>query len=102
MRTDDYVYSQLIPYIGNKRRLLPLIARAVAATDTAGGTFIDLFTGSTVVARFAKSLGYRVVANDWEPYSFEIARSTVEANAIPPFKALGGHEAAFDARMESA
>jgi len=24
-RTDDYVYAQLIPYIGNKRKLLPLI-----------------------------------------------------------------------------
>lgn len=96
-RTDDYVYSQLIPYIGNKRRLLPLIARALAATDTAGGAFVDLFTGSTVVSRFAKTAGYRVISNDWEPYSFEIARGSVEANRTPAFDALGGCTAAFEA-----
>ncbi|MDT8872740.1 hypothetical protein RAA17_20535 [Komagataeibacter rhaeticus] len=30
--TDDYLFSQLIPYIGNKRKLLGLIAQAIAAT----------------------------------------------------------------------
>lgn len=96
VRTDDYIYSQLIPYIGNKRRLLPLIARAVASTSCAGGTFVDLFTGSTVVARMAKTLGYRVVANDWEPYSFEIARGTVALNAPPAFERLGGAAHVFE------
>src|SRR5664280_420803 len=60
VRTDEYVYAQLIPYIGNKRKLLPLIARAIDATGTpVGATFVDLFSGSTVVARLAKTLGLR-------------------------------------------
>lgn len=95
IRTNHYLYSQLIPYIGNKRKLLPLIAHAIEATGQQHGTFVDLFTGSTVVARLAKRLGYRVVANDWEPYSYEIACATVALNRPPPFAALGGPSRVF-------
>jgi adenine-specific DNA-methyltransferase len=96
VRTNDYIFSQLIPYIGNKRKLLPLIMRAIRHTGCQGGLFVDLFTGSTVVARLAKSLGYRVLANDWEPYSYEIARGTVAVNHIPAFSELGGARRVFD------
>jgi adenine-specific DNA-methyltransferase len=95
VRTDEYLYSQLIPYIGNKRKLLPLIARAVAKTGVKSGTFADLTTGTTVVARLAKTLGFRVLANDWEPYSYEIALGTVTLNAQPAFASLGGAEQVF-------
>jgi adenine-specific DNA-methyltransferase len=96
-RTESYIYSQLIPYIGNKRKLLPLIGDAIEATGLVGGTFVDFFTGSTVVARFAKTLGFKVLANDWEPYSFEIANGTVALNQRPSFDALGGPAAVFEA-----
>jgi adenine-specific DNA-methyltransferase len=99
--TDDYVFSQLIPYIGNKRRLLGLIGEALEATGTTDGTFVDLFAGSTVVARYAKTLGFRVLANDWEPYSYQIALGTVRLNGVPEFAALGGAETAF-ARLNDA
>jgi adenine-specific DNA-methyltransferase len=33
--TDDFVFAQLIPYLGNKRKLLPLIGRALTATQLA-------------------------------------------------------------------
>jgi adenine-specific DNA-methyltransferase len=95
VRTDDYVYAQLIPYIGNKRKLLPLIYRGLCHTGSAAGTFVDLFSGSTVVARFAKTQGYRVLANDWEPYAHEIAAGTVALNAVPAFASLGGAARVF-------
>jgi adenine-specific DNA-methyltransferase len=95
VRTEHYVFSQLIPYLGNKRKLLPLIERGIAATGCTGGTFVDLFTGSTVVARMAKTRGFRVAANDWEPYSYEIALGTVATNTTPEFRALGGVESVF-------
>jgi adenine-specific DNA-methyltransferase len=95
VRTEEYLYSQLIPYIGNKRKLLPLIARAVARTGVESGTFADLTTGTTVVARLAKTLGFRVLANDWEPYSYEIALGTVTLNGQPAFASLGGAEQVF-------
>lgn len=94
-RTDEYLYSQLIPYIGNKRKLLPLIVGALERTGVKQGSFVDLMTGTTVVARMAKSLGFRVLANDWEPYSYEIALGTVALNEPPPFAALGGADRAF-------
>ena len=69
--TDDYLFNQLIPYIGNKRKLLGLIAEAISATgeNPHSADFVDLFSGTGVVSRFAKKLGFRVVTNDWEPYS---------------------------------
>lgn len=96
VRTEEYVFSQLIPYIGNKRKLLHLISEAVDFTGCKRGTFVDLFTGSTVVARWAKKQGFRIIANDWEPYSYEIALGTVVLNAPPAFARLGGPERVFD------
>ena len=95
VRTNDYVFSQLIPYLGNKRKLLHLVGQAVDFTAAAtGGTFVDLFAGSTVVSRWAKRRGLRVVANDWEPYAHQIALGTVVPNARPAFAAVGGPAAA--------
>lgn len=94
--TDDYVFHSLIPYIGNKRKLLPLIFGALADAGAEGGLFVDFFAGSGVVSRMAKQLGYRVMANDWEPYALEINRCYVECGAMPPFQALGGADAVFD------
>ena len=93
--TDEYVFSQLIPYIGNKRKLLDLIHQAINETKIENGTFVDLFSGSTVVSRFAKKLGFRVLSNDWEPYSEQIAKGTIVLNKIPEFEKLGGHENVF-------
>jgi adenine-specific DNA-methyltransferase len=85
--TGDYVFSQLIPYIGNKRKLLGLIERAIQGTlvDPKTATFLDAFSGSSVVARFAKQSGFAVTANDWEPYAHTLAQCFVELNQTPTF-----------------
>ena len=55
--TDDYLFHQLVPYLGNKRRLLHLILAALEQTGTLGRNrkkppvFVDLFAGSGVVYR---------------------------------------------------
>lgn len=96
-KTDDYVFNQLIPYIGNKRKLLDLIGRALRYTEVlSGSTFFDVFAGSGVVSRLAKSLGYRVIANDWEPYSKTINTCYIACNSTPAFSLLGGYGAAID------
>lgn len=67
-----YLQNQIIAYIGNKRRLLPLINEAVNMFypgNREGLTFLDIFSGSGVVARMAKLAGFSVIANDWEIYS---------------------------------
>ena len=94
-RTSDYLFNQLIPYIGNKRKLLPLIQQAIRRTNVERGVFLDLFAGSGVVARLAKQRGFRVVANDWEPYTLAINRCYVAHNAPPACAALGGYDNAI-------
>ena len=69
----DYLSRQIIPYIGNKRSLLPLIHRAIVHVfpgGIGGRKFLDPFAGSGVVSRFAKYLGFEVFCNDWELYSY--------------------------------
>lgn len=84
IRTDDYVFHQLIPYIGNKRRLLDLIGRAIEVAGLPkGATFFDAFAGSGVVSRYAKRCGLRVLSNDWEPYAEAINRCYVACDAPP-------------------
>ena len=112
-----YLTDQLIPYIGNKRKLLPLIAEAIALTGLAtplalsrpeergsyrsavagSVTFFDPFAGSGVVSRFAKTMGFRVIANDWEPYSETMNKAYITANHPPAFAHLGGISAAIAA-----
>ena len=72
--TSEYLFNQLIPYIGNKRKLLGLIQKAIRRTPCSQGTFVDFFAGSGVVSRMAKMLGFRVISNDWEPYAEAINR----------------------------
>ncbi len=95
-RTPHFVFNQLIPYIGNKRKLLGLIEQALPVAARAHGkTFLDLFAGSGVVSRYAKSLGYQVLSNDWEPYARVINGCYIGTNRAPRFKKLGGYEAAL-------
>ena len=88
--TTDYLFSQLLPYLGNKRKLLGLIALAIRQTSVTSGVFADFFAGSGVVARFAKQSGFCVLANDWEPYARAINSCYISSNTPPQFTALGG------------
>lgn len=70
----DYLQSQLITYIGNKRALLPFIGQAVEMVKARLGKeklrCLDLFSGTGVVARYLKQHSSRLVANDLELYSY--------------------------------
>jgi len=92
---DPYLTDQLIPYIGNKRKLLPLVSEAVRSTGVREGTFFDVFAGSGVVARLAKLAGFRVIANDWEPYAEVVNQAYIAANRAPEFAKLGGIDSAI-------
>ncbi len=65
-----YLQDQLIAYIGNKRALQPFLAGVFSRLAQPGAVFLDPFAGSGAVARLARWLGYRVLANDWEPYAY--------------------------------
>ncbi len=95
MLTDQFLTDQLIPYIGNKRRLLAMLRAAIESTGKRNGVFCDLFAGSGVVSRLAKRMGFEVVSNDWEPYSFTINQAYIQTNRPPAFERLGGMDEAF-------
>lgn len=95
VRTQEYLYNQLFPYIGNKRKLLPLIYKAISKAGITAGTFADFFCGSGVVSRLGKKLGFKVISNDWEPYSFFYNNAYIEQNEYPKFKELGGIEKVY-------
>ncbi|HOJ63778.1 MAG TPA: DNA adenine methylase [Spirochaetota bacterium] len=92
---EQYLQNHLIAYIGNKRRLLSLIEKAIEKTDFKGkkAKFLDLFAGSGAVSRLAKSLGFEVYCNDWEYYSYIINRAFIELDKDfldNSFKNFGG------------
>ena len=66
-----YCSSQLIPYLGNKRSLLPRLQPVLLrlASGMECPRFIDPFAGSGSVSRLARAMGMSVAANDWEAYS---------------------------------
>jgi adenine-specific DNA-methyltransferase len=66
-----YLTRQLIAYIGNKRKLLPLLLRIFRRLEERGRirSFADPFCGSTAVARLGRALGYEVLAGDVEEYA---------------------------------
>jgi adenine-specific DNA-methyltransferase len=65
-----YLQDQLIAYIGNKRALQPFLGGLFERLARPGAVFLDPFAGSGAVSRLARLLGYRVLANDWEPYAY--------------------------------
>lgn len=95
--TDEYVFHQLLPYLGNKRHLLDVIGEALDATGLRpyDSTFVDAFAGSGVVSRFAKQRGFQVVSNDWEPYAQVLNTAAIACDGPPACTALGGYEAAI-------
>lgn len=73
-----FLTEQLITYIGNKRALLPFIARGVEIVRSELGkeklSCLDLFSGSGIVSRFFKQFSSYIAANDMESYSCIINR----------------------------
>lgn len=97
-----YLTEQIIAYIGNKRKLLPLIYKAIENAGVCPNEkikFFDVFSGSGVVARFAKFLGMEVFANDWEYYSYTLNRGFLDFNESDIEKIFGSR-AEFESLLE--
>lgn len=69
----DFLKQQLITYIGNKRALLPFIETGLLLVKRNLGaekvSFLDLFSGTGVVARMARQHARVIHCNDLELYS---------------------------------
>jgi adenine-specific DNA-methyltransferase len=76
--------------IGNKTKLLDDIEGLLALNGVGGGTLIDIFSGTAVVARHFKARGYTVLANDHLSACYAQAVAALEVNAEPEFRGLEG------------
>ena len=70
---EDYLNSQIITYIGNKRSLLSFIGKGIDkvrnSLDKKKLDIFDVFSGSGIVSRYLKQYSYKLVVNDLEKYS---------------------------------
>ena len=64
------------------------------------GTFLDVFSGTSIVAQMARLDGFTVTANDWQAYSHVLQRAFLETDGYPAFAALLEAEPAI-ARAEA-
>lgn len=80
---DDFLKTQLITYLGNKRSLLPFIEKGICLAKAKLGKdrvdFLDLFSGSGVVARMARQHARVLHCNDLERYS-HVLNACYQAN----------------------
>lgn len=99
---NSFLTEQIIAYIGNKRKLLKLIYKAIETTGIdikPGIKFLDVFSGSGVVSRFAKMLNFEVFTNDWETYSKVINSAYLTINKRD-IGSLFGSESKFKKLLE--
>ena len=74
--------SQFPPtrYMGSKRQLLDEIANVTSGLEFE--TFVDLFAGSNVVSYLFKSMGKRVIANDFLAMSHQLGIALIANNSV--------------------
>jgi len=79
----DYLSTQLITYIGNKRTLLPFIKNAIilikSKIQKEKIDFLDLFSGTGIVSRMVREHANIIHCNDLEKYS-EITNRCYQTN----------------------
>lgn len=73
----DFLQTQLITYIGNKRALLPFIGQGVEIVrqklNKEKLNCLDIFAGSGIVARYLKQFSSSITVNDLEEYACKIS-----------------------------
>lgn len=83
-------------YIGSKHSILDFIEESITdVVEDKKYTFCDIFAGTGVVGRRFKMIGYNVIANDNQYYSYVINKHYLENNSELKFDKLGGIDKVF-------
>jgi len=78
-------------YIGSKFSLMHFLEESIskiAGSDSANRTFTDLFAGTGQVGRYFKKLGYSIIANDLQYYSYVLNKQYIENHKELTFEGL--------------
>ena len=101
----NYLTSQLLTYIGNKRSLLDNISHAVERVKHRLGKdrlrVFDVFAGSGVVSRFLKAHASLLVSNDFEDYAAVVARCYLRNRSEVDLEHLGDIADDLNGRVET-
>jgi len=74
-------------FIGSKKNLLTEIQLIIENNCINSKSFCDIFSGTSVVARFFKNK-YKIFSNDILHFSYVLQKATIENNTIHLFKGL--------------
>lgn len=90
---ETYRQTQLVTYLGNKRKLLSFIGQGVAEVQRRLGReqlrCYDAFAGSGVVSRFLKSVSAELFSNDLEDYAAVLGKCYLaNRSETPPLEEL--------------
>lgn len=77
-------------YIGSKYSLLPFLEENILefVGSVNGQTFFDIFAGTGIVGHHFKRLGFHIIANDLQYYSFCLNRAYVGIDNEPGFAGI--------------
>lgn len=76
-------------YIGSKHSIVDFLEESIVDfTRNEGNVFCDIFAGTGVVGKRFKTLGYSVIANDIQYYSYVINKHYIENNSSISFSKL--------------
>jgi len=78
-------------FIGCKNNIIDEIYEFILKKKIYGGTFFDIFSGTTCVAAFFKKKGFRVISNDTLFFSYVLQKAYIENNSHPTFQKLLKH-----------
>jgi adenine-specific DNA-methyltransferase len=100
----EFLSSQLLTYLGNKRALLADIASAVERIKRRLSKdrlrVFDAFAGSGVVSRFFKAHASLIVSNDFEDYAAVVGRCYLRNRSTVDFHRLGRIVDDLNARVD--
>lgn len=79
-------------YIGSKARIANAILDCIGNPSSGHTTFVDVFSGTGVVASSAAEKGWRIKLNDTLRCATTISSARLLAAADVPFQAIGGYQ----------
>jgi adenine-specific DNA-methyltransferase len=89
-KQNDFLEKNIITYLGNKRTQLSFINNEISNLISLDSVLkskkpnkikvLDIFSGSGIVARSFKNMGYTVLSNDLEEYSTVINKAIIGTN----------------------
>ncbi len=92
--SDNYLTKQIITYMGNKRKFVPMLESVVTEVEAVMGRKLvlgDGFAGSGVVSRLFKKRGAKLYTNDISSYSKTLAQCYLSTPSKRTLDEIGQH-----------